>query len=185
MYCALFFITCSSLSVQITMSSENDIPWRLLPDFIWQPGLHARRGSELIPDVIPPHLEPICHTSPLSHCPFFTYFSWFLHTVPELLYWELAPIHMLSLFPSAFLFSFHQNSQGKHHMFSVLSLHPVSSMRVFAHLYLPMPYFRANGDLRIGPSCLGSPARTTWPVSASSKAARHKITKIKHHTKRI
>ena len=35
-------------------------------------------------------------------------------------------------------------------------------------LYIPMPNLIANGDLRMGPSCLGSPARTTWPDSAQS-----------------
>ena len=28
-----------------------------------------------------------------------------------------------------------------------------------------MPWFCTRGDLRMGPSCLGSPARTTWPDS--------------------
>lgn len=51
-------------------------------------------------------------------------------------------------------------------------------------LYLPMLYFSTKGDLRIGPNCLGSPARTTWPDSAQSSPVLHKK-KINQHIKHV
>lgn len=50
------------------------------------------------------------------------------------------------------------------------------SVQYIIPLISPSPCCCARGDRRIGPSCLGSPASTNWPVFALSRPVKHSET---------